>query len=170
AAFVDGPWALAVARGEEVWRATAAIEPAARGVPVAVARLVRSDGSSMGEQRLADPARFTGPIALVVGAENASAAEVVAHALVAGVGARVVGERTAGNVEAVQAHVLPDGSRVLVAIADLRGASGASLTGGVRPDVEARATVRDLARGVDPPVAEARRWLGALPFTPGRYF
>jgi carboxyl-terminal processing protease len=170
AAFADGPWAIAVARGEEVWRATASIEPAARGAPMAVARLVRSDGSSMGEQRLADPVRFTGPVVLVVGAENASAAEVVAHALVEAVGARVVGERTAGNVEAVQAHALPDGSRVLVAIADLRGASGASLTGGVRPDVEARATVRDLARGVDPPVAEARRWLGALPFTPGRYF
>jgi carboxyl-terminal processing protease len=170
AAFVDGPWAIALARGEEVWRATAAIEPAARGVPVAVARLERPDGSSMGEQRLADPVRFTGPVVLVVGAENASAAEVVAHALVDGADARVVGERTAGNVEAVQAHALPDGSRVLVAIADLRSASGAVLSGGLRPDVEARATVRDLARGVDPPVAEARRWLGGLPFTPGRYF
>lgn len=170
AAFTDGPWAIAVARGGEVWRATAAIEPAARGAPVAVARLVRADGGSMGDQRLADPVRFTGPVVLVVGAENASAAEVVAHALVEGIGARVVGERTAGNVEAVQAHALPDGSRVLVAIADLHGVGGQALSGGVRPDVLSTATVRDLARGVDPPVAEARRLLGALPFTPGRYF
>lgn len=169
AAFGDGTWSVAVARGEEAWRATAAIEAAPAG-PVAVARLRRSDGTSFGEQRLADPVRFAGPVVVLVGSENASAAEVLAAALAEGLGARIVGERTSGNVEAVRAFELPDGSRVLVAIADLRSPSGASLVGGLLPDVVARADVRDLARGVDPPVAEARRLLGALPFTPGRYF
>jgi len=169
AAFGDGVWSVAVARGEEAWRATAGIEAAREG-PVAVARLRLADGTSLGEQRLADPARFEGPLVVLVGSENASAAEVLAAALAEGVGARVVGERTSGNVEAVRAFELPDGSRVLVAIADLRSPSGTSLEGGVAPDVVARADVRDLARGVDPPVAEARRLLGALPFTPGRYF
>lgn len=169
AAFGDGTWSVAIARGAEAWRATAAIEPSAAG-PVAVARLRRADGTSLGEQRLADPVRFDGPIVVLVGSENASAAEVLAAALAEGVGARVVGERTSGNVEAVRAFELPDGSRVLVAIADLRSPSGASLAGGVVPDVVARADVRDLARGADPPVGEARRLLAALPFTPGRYF
>ena len=137
---------------------------------MAVARLRQADGASLGEQRLDDPVRFDGPVVVVVGSENASAAEVLAAALVEGVGARVVGEPTSGNVEAVRAFELPDGSRVLVAIADLHSPSGASLAGGVVPDVAARADVRDLARGVDPPVAEARRLLAALPFTPGRYF
>ena len=169
AAFGDGTWSVAVARGEEAWRATAGIEVAPGG-PVAVARLRLNDGTSLGEQRLAEPVRFDGPVVVLVGSENASAAEVLAAALAEGVGARIVGERTSGNVEAVRAFELPDGSRVLVAIADLRSPSGASLVGGVAPDVVARADVRDLARGVDPPVAEARRLLGALPFTPGTYF
>ncbi|MFN2322057.1 MAG: S41 family peptidase [Trueperaceae bacterium] len=169
AAFGDGTWSVAIARGEEAWRATAGIE-AAGGGSVAVSRLRDADGTSFGVQRLADPVRFDGPVVVLVGSENASAAEVLAAALVEGIGARVVGERTSGNVEAVRAFDLPDGSRVLVAIADLRSPSGASLVGGVTPDVVARADVRDLARGVDPPVAEARRLLGALPFTPGTYF
>ncbi len=169
AAFGDGTWSVAVARGEEAWRATAGIEAAPAG-PVAVARLRRSDGTSFGEQRLADPVRFAGPVVVLVGSENASAAEVLAAALAEVLGARIVGERTSGNVEAVRAFELPDGSRVLVAIADLRSPTGASLVGGLLPDVVARADVRDLARGVDPPVAEARRLLGALPFTPGRFF
>jgi C-terminal processing protease CtpA/Prc len=137
---------------------------------VAFARLVDLDGATLGEQRLEGAVRFEGSVVVVVGSENASAAEVVAAALAEAVGAPVVGERTAGNVEAVRAFVLPDGSRVLVAIADLRSPSGSSLVEGVAPDVVARADVRDLARGVDPPVAEARRLLGALPFTPGRFF
>jgi carboxyl-terminal processing protease len=169
AAFGDGTWSVAVARDAEAWRATAAIEAAPEG-RVAVARLQRVDGSTLGEQRLADPVRFEGAVVVVVGSENASAAEVLAAALAEGVGARVVGERTSGNVEAVRAFELPDGSRVLVAIADLRSPSGASLASGVAPDVVARADVRDLARGVDPPIAEARRLLAELPFTPGRFF
>ena len=169
AAFGEGTWSVAVARGEEAWRATAHIEATAAG-PVAVARLRGVDGAALGEQRLVDPVRFMGPVVVLVGSENASAAEVLTAALVERVGARVVGERTAGNVEAVRAYDLPDGSRVLVAIADLRSPSGASLVGGVAPDVVARAEVRDLARGVDPPVAEARRLLASLPFTPGRFF
>lgn len=169
AAFGDGTWSVAVARGEEAWRATAEIEASPAG-PVAVARLLRADGTTIGEQRLADPARFEGAIVVLVGSENASAAEVLAAALAEGVGAQVVGERTSGNVEAVRAFELPDGSSVMVAIADLRSPTGASFAGGVVPDVGARADVRDLARGVDPPVAEALRLLGALPFTPGKFF
>ena len=82
----------------------------------------------------------------------------------------MVGERTAGNVEAVRAYRLSDGSQVLVAIARLEAAGGARLDDGVAPEVTARATVLDLARGQDPPLAEALRLLAGLPFVPGRWF
>ncbi len=169
-AFIDGPWAVASVKGELAWRGVYAIEAGPGGTLRGVARLERPDGGILSELRLADPLRFEGPVVVVVGAENASAAEVVAGALAEAGRARVVGERTAGNVEAVRAFELPDGSRVLVAIANLSTAAEASLDGGVVPDVEARSTVRELARGVDPPVAEARRLLGELPFVPGRFF
>lgn len=169
-AFVDGTWAVASVRGERAWRAVYALEAGPAGTARGVARLEGPDGAVLGELRLVDPLRFEGPVVVVVGAENASAAEVVAGALAESGRALVVGERTAGNVEAVRAFELPDGSRVLVAIANLATGAEASLDGGVVPDVEARSTVRELARGVDPPVAEARRLLGELPFVPGRFF
>ncbi len=169
-AFLEGPWVTASVHGEMAWRGVYVVENGPRGVPQGVARLEGRGGDVLSEVRLVDPLRFEGPVVVVVGAENASAAEVVAGALVEAGRARVVGERTAGNVEAVRAFELPDGSRVLVAIANLATASEASLDGGVVPDVEARSTVRELARGVDAPVAEARRLLGELPFVPGRFF
>jgi C-terminal processing protease CtpA/Prc len=107
---------------------------------------------------------------VIVGSETASAGEIVAAALSASGRARVVGETTQGNVEAVRAYALSDGSRVLVAIARVEASDGALLDAGVTPEVTARASVLDLARGVDPPVAEALRLLGDLPFTPGRWF
>jgi hypothetical protein len=70
----------------------------------------------------------------------------------------------------VRAYALSDGSRVMVAIASVEGPDGAPFVAGVEPEVQARAGILDLARGLDPPVAEARRLLGGLPFTPGRVF
>jgi len=169
-AFLDGDWARAHARGEVVWRASYGVDSDAAGGPVGIARLVDGDGVVVGEARTPRPFRFHGPLVVVVGSESASAAEIVPAALLDVGRARVVGEATSGNVEAVRAYALSDGSRVLVAIALLEGATGTPFDRGVRPEVVARATVLDLARGVDPPVAEARRLLGALPFTPGRWF
>jgi carboxyl-terminal processing protease len=167
-AFLEGRWARATARGELAWVATTAFEGArARGV---VSQLVEPGGAVIGEARVERPAWFEGPLVVVVGSETASAGEIVAGALLGAGRARVVGETTQGNVEAVRAFVLSDGSRVLVAIAQVEGADGAALQGGVAPEVTARASVLDLARGVDPPVAEALRLLGRLPFTPGRWF
>ncbi len=168
-AFLEGTWARATARGELAWRATTAIDGARGGVE-AVSRLVEPGGAVIGEARIENPAWFAGPIVVLVGSETASASEIVAGALLGAGRARVVGETTQGNVEAVRAFVLSDGSRVLVAIAQVEGADGAALDGGVVPEVEVRASVLDLARGVDPPVAEAMRLLGRLPFTPGRWF
>jgi carboxyl-terminal processing protease len=169
-AFLEGTWARATARGEFAWSATYGVEPAPNGGLQAVSRLVQPDGAVIGEARVAEPASFAGPIVVVVGSETASAGEIVAGALLAGGRARVVGETTQGNVEAIRAYALSDGSRVLVAIARVEATDGAALDAGVAPEVTARASVLDLARGVDPPVAEALRLLGRLPFTPGRWF
>ena len=168
-AFLEGTWARATARGELAWVATTAFE-GARATAGAVSQLVEPGGAVIGEARVERPAWFGGPVVVVVGSETASAAEIVAGALLGAGRARVVGETTQGNVEAVRAFVLSDGSRVLVAIAQVEGADGAAFDGGVAPEVTARASVLDLARGVDPPVAEALRLLGRLPFTPGRWF
>jgi C-terminal processing protease CtpA/Prc len=82
----------------------------------------------------------------------------------------IVGEPTFGNVEAVQAFDLPDGSLVYVAVANLQGISGTDYTRGIQPDIEVSGSLQDLARGFDAPLAEAIRALKALPFTPGKYF
>ncbi len=169
-AFVTGPWARATARGELAWTATYEVGPAPGGGQQAVSRLVQPDGAVLGEASVAEPAAFAGPVVAVVGSETASAGEIVAGALAASGRARVVGETTQGNVEAVRAYALSDGSRVLVAIARVEGGDGALLDAGVAPEVTVRASVLDLARGADPPVAEALRLLGGLPFTPGRWF
>jgi len=169
-AFVEGPWARATARGALAWSATYSLEAAPGGGLRAVSRLVEPGGAVIGEARVPDPTSFGGSVVVVVGSETASAAEIVAGVLLAGGRARVVGETTQGNVEAVRAYALSDGSRVLVAIAQVEAGDGAPLDAGVMPKVTARASVLDLARGVDPPVAEALRLLGGLPFTPGRWF
>ena len=166
----DGPWARAITRGEIAWEATFEVQRGSGGVPTGLSRLVRPDGVVLSEARLDEPFRFHGDVVVVVGSESSSAGEIVPAALLDAGRARVVGEATRGNVEAVRGHALSDGSRVLVAIANLEGPGGTPFDVGVRPEVTSRAGVLDLARGVDPPVAEARRLLGGLPFTPGRIF
>ena len=168
--FLEGDWARAIARGEVAWRATYTVVSRRDGGEVGVARLEGAGGELLGEARVVGPVRFSGPLVVLTGSETASAGEIVAGGLAAAGRARVVGERTAGNVEAVRAYRLSDGSQVLVAIARLEAAGGARLDDGVAPEVTARATVLDLARGQDPPLAEALRLLAGLPFVPGRWF
>ena len=164
-AFLDGTWADAVARGAPAWTAQVVREGDAL-----LSRLVSADGTVMAQSVVPGAAVWRGPLVVVVGAETVSAGELVALALQDGGRARVVGEPTAGNVEAVQGFTLPDGSRLLLAVADLRGPNGLAYAAGVVPDVVSRAEPGDLARGLDAPVNEARRLLGGLPFTPDRRF
>lgn len=168
--FLDGSWAQAMARGEPAWYADYQLERSAGGRLLGVSRLRTQGGRSLAETRISDPYRFQGPVVVITGSESTSAAEIVAMVLVRSGLARSVGEATAGNVEAVRSFELFDGSGVLVAVANLQGMDGEAFESGVRPEIEASASVRDLARGQDPPVSEARRLLGGLPFTPGRYF
>ena len=164
-AFLEGTWADAVARGAPAWTAQVT-----RDGDALVSRLVTDGGAVMAQSVVPAAAQWRGPVVVVVGSETVSAGELVALALQDRGRARVVGEPTAGNVEAVQGFTLPDGSRLLLAVADLRGPNGLAFATGVVPDVVSRAEPDDLARGLDAPVGEARRLLGALPFTPDRRF
>lgn len=165
AAVHQGTWALGVARGEVVWRAATLCQGGE-----AVSCLVAADGTLLAAASLDARVAWDGPLVVLVDAATTSVAEVVAAALQRSGRARVVGEPTPGNVEAVQGFTLADGSRVLVAVADLRAADGASLAAGVVPDVVARADRDALALGLDLPVAVARQLLGGLPFTPDTRF
>jgi carboxyl-terminal processing protease len=149
-------WALEIARDE--------------GLDV---RLVRRSGPDAGRAlasgRLDEPARWDGPLAVLVDAGSESAAEVLASALRSVRDALVVGTATPGNVETVRRIAFPGGNVAWVAVGELRWPGGASL-GPVQPDVVARLLPAALARGHDAPLAEASRRLRDLPVTPGRYF
>ena len=164
-AFVEGPWAQAVARGELAWRGTTE-----RIGDDLVSLLVRPNEEVLGAARTTRAVVWREPLVVLVDAGTVSAGEVVALALQDRGRAAVVGVPTVGNVEAVQGFTLLDGSRVLLAVADMRGAHGLMYADGVIPDVVARADRADLARGLDLPLVEARRVLGGLPFTPDRRF
>lgn len=164
-AFEEGPFARAVARGTQAWVGRYAVQDG-----VGVARLEAPDGSLVGAARVDAPVRFDGPLVILVDGTNASAGEVGPLLLQQAGRARVVGERTAGNVEAVQGFDLPDGSVVVLAVANLQGPDGASLDAGVRPDRRADDTLAGLARGYDASLATALALLGDLPFTPGALF
>ena len=164
-AFLDleGPWVEAVSHSETVWRSIYQGD-------LAKNILERPDGTAFAENRLSTPARFGGPLALLVTNRNSSAGEVAALVLQDTGRATIVGEATLGNVEAIQVFDLPDGSLVYVAVANLRGVTGTDYSLGVTPDVKVTSSLQELARGFDAPVAEAVRSLKELPFTPGRFF
>lgn len=164
-AFLDGTWARAVSRGEVVWEGRYAVEN-----EHGTAWLEEPNGRAVLARQVQNPARFTGPLAVLVDSRNSSAGELAALVLKASDRAIVVGEATAGNVEAVRGFDLPDGSVVMVAVANVEGPDGASFSGGVVPDFIARESLGELAQGYDAPLAEAVRALRGLPFTPNRYF
>lgn len=168
-AFIDGEWGQAIARGKVLWSAEFRADRAGTAA-VGVARLVGSDGRAVREVRVAAPVWIDAPLAVLVDSRTSSAAEVAAAVLQARGLASVVGVATLGNVEVVQGFGLPDGSNVLVAVANLQLPDGTSLDGGVRPSTHAIADVRQLARGFDPAIAGALSALSGLPFTPGRFF
>ena len=162
-AFVEGPWAQAVSRGGVVWRSSYKLEEGAGHSLLEGADLFKDD-------LLEHPASFGGALVVLVDETNSSAGEIAALVLQNLGRATVIGEATEGNVEAVRGFRLPDGSLVMVAVANMQSATGETFDGGVVPDVEARETLEELARGFDAPVAEALRALKELPFTPGRFF
>ena len=159
--FSEGPWAEAMSRGELAWQ----------GVYLdGEVVLEEPNGVLVSRSAVPEPARFSGGLVVLVDHSNSSAGEVAALALQDLGRATVIGQATGGNVEALRTFELPDGSRVMVAIANLQGINGLAFSAGVQPTVVAEESLSELARGYDAPVAEALRVLDELPFTPGRFF
>ena len=164
-AFLEGAWTEAESRGEVAWRGRYL-----RDGGVGVSLLEEDGGQVLSRTSLEAPVRFDGPLVVLVDSRNSSAGEVIALALQDLGRAAVVGQPTSGNVEALRTFDLPDGSRVMVAVANLNGINGLVFSEGVQPEVIAAEDLRQLARGFDAPVAEAVRLLNGLPFTPGKFF
>jgi C-terminal processing protease CtpA/Prc len=164
-AFVEGDWAEAVRHNELVWRSSYEIRNGmGRGT------LETPEGRLLGDYRLENPVQFAGPLAVIVSRYNSSAGEVSALVLQNLKRATIIGEKTSGNVEAIQDFSLPDGSVMMIAVANLEGVDGTDFTRGITPDVEVSESLQELARGFDAPLAEAVKAVKALPFTPGKYF
>lgn len=93
--------------------------------------LIRLEGRDTINERTR-PARngaYTGPLAVIVGPNTASAAEILAFFLAESGRALSVGERTAGAVTGGVDYKLPDGGRLTVAEYDIRTANGTRLEG-----------------------------------------
>lgn len=71
---------------------------------------------------------YLGPLAVIVGPDTASAAEILAYFLDEN-GAFTVGQRSAGAVTGGVDHSLPGGGRITIAEYDIRTASGKRLEG-----------------------------------------
>jgi len=99
------------------------------------------------------------PVAVLVGRNTASAAEILAGALQANKRALLVGVRTVGKGAVTQEHRLPDGSAIVIVVAYYRLADGRIVeNNGLIPDVESRPQMPPLpARFADDPVG-LRRW------------
>jgi carboxyl-terminal processing protease len=164
-AFIDGTWGQATSRGDVAWYSQYAEVDG-----VGVTELVAPDGEALSRSSLESPVRFQGGLAVIVSSLNSSAGEIAPMVLREQGRATIIGEATGGNVEAVRGFDLPDGSVVMVAVANVEGTTGTPFDIGLVPDVEATATLEELARGYDAPVAEALRSLRGLTFTPNKFF
>ena len=165
--FLEGVWTQAWGREGLLWEARVRRVPAATGDGERLlASLGAEGGSELGYAELLRPVTFSGPLVVLVDAATASAGELLAQALHEVGRVQVVGEVTAGNVEAVRPFPLSDGSQVLIAIAEMRSARGQALGLGLQPTVAipAQSGADDLGLRV------GIRLLRNLPFTPGRWF
>jgi len=99
------------------------------------------------------------PVAVLVGRNTASAAEILAGALQANKRAQLVGVRTVGKGAVTQEHRLRDGSAIVLVVAYYRLANGHIVEeNGLTPDVECNPQMPHLpARLAGDPVAR-RRW------------
>lgn len=164
-AFIDGEWAHAVRHGKIVWSPS---YYTANGM--GINKLVTPEKIVVSSDSISNPTKFDGDLVIIVSRQNSSAGEISALVLQDFGRAKIVGERTNGNVEAIQIFDLPDGSAVYVAVANLGGVDGADFTTGILPDVIVSDDLDELARGYDAPLSEALKQLKSLPFTPGKYF
>lgn len=172
--FTQGNWAQAISRDELAWITRYEILETQLGEGETLLRgrqyLETPEGDAINVATVQNPVEFNGPISVIVTQENSSAGEIAPMVLKELKDATLIGEITNGNVESIRGYDLPDGSVVLIAMANMESSAGNSFNKGVMPDTFATATIEDLARGYDEPVAEALKALQKLPFTPRKFF
>jgi len=111
--------------------------------------------------RRVDP--YGGPLVILVDALTASTSEIFAGGLQALGRATIVGETTAGQALPALVVALPNGDRLMHAIADFTGPGGSRLEGtGVRPDVSVALDRSALIRDTDPALEQAFRWISTV--------
>jgi carboxyl-terminal processing protease len=119
-------------------------------------QLVTPDGTRV--------APFDGPLAILVDPLTASTSEVFAGGMQALDRARVFGEPSAGQALPALVYPLPNGDRLLHAVADFTAPGGARLEGaGVIPDLLVPLTREALLAGDDAPLREALEWIASQP-------
>jgi carboxyl-terminal processing protease len=119
-------------------------------------------------QRVAPDGRrvepYTGPLAILVDPLTASTSEFFAGGMQTLGRARVFGELTAGQALPAVVVDLPNGDRLMHAVADFTGPDGSRLEGsGVRPDVLAPPSRESLLAGEDAALNAAFAWLEETP-------
>jgi carboxyl-terminal processing protease len=96
------------------------------------------------------------PLVILTGANTSGQPEILAASLQAGKRATIVGEATAGAIEATQAFYLPDGSRCLIETASFRLTNGTDLgSDGLQPDIVLEQGWDDIHPGNDPVLEKA---------------
>ena len=112
-------------------------------------------------------APYAGALALIIDGGSASTSEVFVSGLQSAHRARVFGTRSAGMALPSVAKTLPNGDRLMYAIADLTAPNGERLEGrGIQPDQPVPPTAADLLAGRDNALEAARRWLIDSPSAP----
>lgn len=87
--------------------------------------------------------QYDGPLAVLVGRDTHSSAEVFAYVMQYRERGVVIGQRTAGEVLGARAYRLRDGGQLYVSVTDFRRFDGSQLEGeGVQPDVVVPAGTR----------------------------
>ena len=103
---------------------------------------------------------YDGPLVVLVDPLTASTSEIFAGGMQALGRATIIGEPTAGQALPALVAGLPNGDRLMHAIADFTGPGGSRLEGsGVLPDVPVTLDRASLLREADPSLEEALRWI-----------
>jgi carboxyl-terminal processing protease len=103
---------------------------------------------------------FSGPVAILVDELTGSTSECFAGALQSLGRATVVGRRTMGQALPALTRQLPSGDVLMYVIGDFVTSTGQPVEGdGVRPDVQVPFSREALAKGRDPVVEAALKWL-----------
>ncbi|PJK09874.1 hypothetical protein CO608_03930 [Lysobacteraceae bacterium NML08-0793] len=109
-------------------------------------------------------APYEGKLAILLNGRSASTSEVFASGMQQAGRATIIGTPSAGMALPSLMNTLPNGDRLLYAVADLTAPNGQRLEGiGITPDIPAPNTFATLHAGHDATLEALRQWLQATP-------